>query len=259
YDSAKSTIALEVYKKESMDLSVPQSLSVSPDNEGSIVAGIKNTGQTTISDVKLTVSGLSSGWYELTPHIIDILKPGDEKQFTITVLVPLDDCANTVCKQEYDLQISAQSSSGVTANDEFVLYLEDAFDFTGGQETAEITSGFSENFVSGIASVGNSLTGQAIGAELPGGYLIILFLVVIFAARKSLKMPKKQNMTEKPHVLDKAQADEIKAEVLRGANKSNTNTNPKTQKARNIGRKPNEARPHGAKKDIKTILSNPFD
>lgn len=259
YDSAKSTITLEAYKKESMDLNVPQSLSVIPGNEGAIVAGIKNTGQTTLVDVKLTVLGVSSGWYAISPQNIDDLKPGEEKEFTITFLVHLDDCANIICKQEYALQASAQSSSGATANDEFVLYLDGAFDFAGGQETTEITSGFSENFVSGIASVGNLLTGQAIGAELPGGYLIILFLVVIFAARKFLKMPKKQNMVEKPHVLDKAQADEIKAEVLRGAKKSNTSANPKTHKVRKTGRKANEARPPTTKKDIKTILSNPFD
>ncbi len=259
YDSAKNKIALEAYKKESLDLTIPQSLSASMGNEGSIAARIKNTGQTTMSDVKLTVSGLSSEWYELTLYSIDSLKPGEEKQVTITVLVPLDDCANTVCRQEYDLSISAQSGSEVIATDEFVLYLDGVFDSTDGSKTIETNSGSSENFVSGIASVGNSLTGQAFGAELPGGYLIILFLAVLFAVRKFLKMPKKQNMAEKPHFLDKAQADEIKAEVLRGAKESNTSANPKSQKSGKTGRKTNKTYIHSAKKDIKTILSNPFD
>ncbi|NOR84843.1 hypothetical protein GQ473_01890 [archaeon] len=259
YISTKSTMVFETYKKESIDLSVPQSLSVSLDNEKSIAARIKNTGQTTILDVKLIVSDLSSSWYKITPHNIDILKPGDEKEVTITFFVSLDDCANISCKQEYDLQISAQSGGGVKATDGFVMYLEGAFDSVDEQKTAEIKAGFSENIVSGIVSVENSLTGLAFGAELPGSYLIILFLVVIFVIMKLLKIPKKQNLNEIHRMFDEVLADEIKAEVLRGAKELNISANRKKSevgKNRKIAKKMSDS---NAKKDIRNILANPFD
>ena len=259
YISVKSIISLETYKKESMDLSVSQSLSISPDNEDSIVARIKNTGQTTILDVKLTVSGVSSKWYEIMPHSIDILKPGEVQEVIITFFVPLDDCVNISCKQEYDLQVFAQSSGGIISNDEFVLYLEGAFDSVSGQKTIESTSGFSEYFVSGIALVGNSITGRAIGVELPGSYLFILFLVVIFVVMKFLKIPKKQNLNEIPSIFDKTQAEEIKAEVLRGAKKVNTSANFKKIKAGKIKKTAKNINDLNTKKDIKNILVNPFD
>jgi len=100
---------LNVYKKSEITVTVPDTFAVEFNKPISLNATIKNTGQTNLSTVEISIDGLKSSWYVIYPSIIDSLSPGESKEVEIKFNVPKSDCANEQCKTFYFVNVNAKS------------------------------------------------------------------------------------------------------------------------------------------------------
>lgn len=71
----------------------------------------KNTGNTTLSATKLSVSGIESSWVSVTPESIAILSPGNVNAFIVNISLPPGATINSYSTQ---LKLSAQDGTNDT-------------------------------------------------------------------------------------------------------------------------------------------------
>ena len=98
-----------IYRKSQMSVIVPDTFAVDFDTPSSMNVTIRNTGQTNLSTVTISVDGLKPSWYVIYPSIIDSLSPGQSKNVQIKIDVPKSDCSNEQCKTFYFVNVNAKS------------------------------------------------------------------------------------------------------------------------------------------------------
>jgi hypothetical protein len=82
-----STVELEfsTYKKKELTLVTPDSVTIWSNNNNTIEISLINTGQETMNDVEISVSGVPSNWLDFQPKKIHEIKPSEEKIIKISI------------------------------------------------------------------------------------------------------------------------------------------------------------------------------
>ncbi len=85
-------------------------------NLSSFQVKLKNSGQKNLTNIKLEISGIPPEWLTISPYKIDLIKPGEEKEFLVFIKTPLN-----AKSAVYQLLIKAKDS--VESNQEKALYI----------------------------------------------------------------------------------------------------------------------------------------
>jgi len=106
------TIETEI-KKELSFFNVPDGEKIYVGDPFDIKFTITNTGQTKLSDIRLSVAGLASEWYQLLPISVNTLEPSDSEDIELKILVPEKYCEKYECKNYYPVTITAKAGDVV--------------------------------------------------------------------------------------------------------------------------------------------------
>jgi hypothetical protein len=88
YDEVQQTLELEMLKSKRLTLTVPNSLKLEQGHNANTEFLLNNIGQTDYYDLSLSLSGLSSDFYEINISEIDEIKAGEEKRIPVVVSIP---------------------------------------------------------------------------------------------------------------------------------------------------------------------------
>ncbi|NOQ55517.1 MAG: hypothetical protein GQ477_01785, partial [Nanohaloarchaea archaeon] len=117
YVPVKSIFSFETYKTEAFEIVLEKDLfMLKPGMNASFSAMLKNTGQVTIEDIKVTIEGINPAWIDISPRVIDVLDVGKliDVQFNVSIPEYTSDC--DTCLNHYLLSLSAESERGIYAN-----------------------------------------------------------------------------------------------------------------------------------------------
>ncbi|MCK5593717.1 MAG: hypothetical protein KAI18_00590 [Candidatus Aenigmarchaeota archaeon] len=264
YVSAQSMFSFETYKSEAFEIVLEKDLLVlEPGMHSSFSAMLKNTGQATIEDIKVTIEGINPAWIDISPVSIGVLGVGKyiDVQFNVSIPEYTSDC--DTCLNHYLLSLSAESGKGIYANKDIELDVDTAdIDIAEAEKIDSTASSFDTfSFSAGMSSISNTVTGFVLGGQGNGLFLLMFIFVSIFLFNK--------RFMGTPHVAIAPQyLDHLRTEVLRSQavssldlkkNKKSSGVKVNKQKDK-IKKKSGPKRQEMNKKsDLKDILSNPFE
>jgi len=259
YISAKSISYLKACERESLDMTLAKYfLTVTPDVDYLINATLRNNGNIVIEEIRVTLSGLQEGWYEIIPALTEALYPGENADFVIKISVPesYDDCDS--CADSYSLSLLAESEGDQSVKRYIALSVEaddtisEDFDVAVGEDAAD-------KYDIGLASLSNIITGFIpVGIANNQVYIILFLLAVLFFRKPILRQHfHKANSS--------SYFDHIKAEVMKGSGGSGDYGRKKS--AEDISSGQDDSDRQETKKlgsddsgnDLKKVLSNPFE
>lgn len=197
YGSFKRTFddPLVVYKEKDISLNVPDSVDMRREEEKEIDIEVKNTGQTELTDVSLTFSGMDSSLYSVSSPDLGSIPAGESKKSTVTVEIPdaysdaFPSLISSVSAKageeqlegEQEIQFQAQESS--VGNQESDNASDNESDPSESQNVDNEGSGFSMP----SPSLGN-VTGQFMEDKstlnMALGFLTLFLMVVAVAVKK---------------------------------------------------------------------------
>ncbi len=176
YEPGNLTRQVRVERKKELALLLPLQAEVLAARPAVFEISVINTGQTTLNNVKLSVSGLPPEGYDYSPKSWDAQLPREEKKSKVTVFgLSGERTAVTV--------LVSVKSDEISKDDSFVLFVKKQ-----GEEKAQQSSG-EETFtpVTGLASFIQQTQLSSMDIALVGG--IIVFVVLIIRSRKRAQKP----------------------------------------------------------------------
>ena len=235
----KKTIKITTYRKKALAISTPVSPSLDLDIPSFIAFTISNTGQSAVTDIALSVSGIPEGWYQLSSSKIDQLDAGENQEIEMKLLLPKDQCTNNLCKQQYTVNLNAKSDVAATTSG-FTLNVNGINPQPEPASPAEETK-TNDPHVTGL------FTGTG------GGSNILTILVILVALASIILLAKKSNIlkSDSRSCLTMLIRD-VKNEVLKTENSGEASF--RTSAAE--GATPDETETQ--KKDLKNTIMNPF-
>lgn len=201
----KKTMDLTAYRKNALSISAAQAVSIDFDIPALVSFTIKNDGQAPLEDISIQITGIPSGWLDISQKKISNLGIGEKKDIDMKLLIPASSCTDAECMAEHLLGISAISKeSSSTAN--MAIKINGAVAMTGQDDTA-LTAGKenkSNDSVSGFSVL--FATGR-------GAMILIVGLVFIFFAAKMTR--RKKDKTGESRNSQERSVGQVKNEVLK--------------------------------------------
>ena len=194
---------LEVFYENGVSLDAPTSVDVVQGNESSFDLEVSNTGQQSIENIDLEVSGLEDQFYTISSGL-DTLSSGDSESVEILLDLPSDYC-NLPCGNPPQLDFSVTGDSGdEEVSDSLMTSIVlsgepsgDQSSGTSGQQDESSDESSSETDDSGPESDGSPVEGvrEMTGdfVEKQGELNIALGLIFIFTMMLALSVKKKKS------------------------------------------------------------------
>ena len=113
YIPGNESRALRVKKSKQISLILPEVADAFIDKPSDVEFSILNSGQTNLSDVRISISGIPAEWYELSPARIDKLGRSEEKKVVMRLTFTSEDCGDK-CDQYHlvTVNVKAKTESG---------------------------------------------------------------------------------------------------------------------------------------------------
>ncbi len=110
YISHNMTYKFEVTRKKEVNLQVPETVDIKLNESSTVKLTVFNTGQTELTNVKLSISGLKDTWYKLEPAIFESIPAGERKNVDLNVHIPAEDCESGNCEKYYFVNVDFKSN-----------------------------------------------------------------------------------------------------------------------------------------------------
>lgn len=110
YVSYNMTYSFDVTRKKEVRLQVPETVDVPLEESTTVKITIFNTGQTELTNIRLSIAGLKDTWYVLDNNILESIPAGERQTVDLNINIPLEDCRNNDCKKYYFVDVDFKSN-----------------------------------------------------------------------------------------------------------------------------------------------------
>ena len=110
--SVKSIKPIKVNKKADISILLPDMINVRIDEPTETNFTVINSGQLDLENIKITLSGISTDWYDLIPPEINRLKPNEKEDITFRVTFTSKNCGEK-CSQYYLVSVGVDATSSL--------------------------------------------------------------------------------------------------------------------------------------------------
>ncbi len=110
YMSYNMTYEFEVTRKKEISLQVPETVDFVIGEAKTMDINVFNTGQTELTNVRLSISGLKDTWYTMDPTLVESIPAGERINVELNVHIPLDDCGDGSCNKYYFVNVDFASN-----------------------------------------------------------------------------------------------------------------------------------------------------
>ncbi len=110
YMSYNMTYEFEVTKKKEISLQVPETVDFVIGEAKTMNINVFNTGQTELTNVKMSISGLKDTWYTMEPTIVESIPAGERINVELDVHIPQEDCDDGKCNKYYFVNVDFSSN-----------------------------------------------------------------------------------------------------------------------------------------------------
>ncbi len=127
YEAATQSIGVSVEKQKGITVTVPVSASISVNASSSMEISVFNSGQDTLRDLEVSITGLPEGTFSYEPEVIRKLDPGEEEKVLLRVSLPASS------KKSYVVGIGIKGE-GVEKDENFVVSVSGQLGENASQE-----------------------------------------------------------------------------------------------------------------------------
>lgn len=175
YVSSVKRLDFSVSKSREVSIVAPDVVRLSTGESSSAEFRIVNLGQADLSSIKVSIKGVPSGYYSVSPETLSLLKPGEDKPVYVLFSIPADAAKSA-------LGASLELSGGISASKSFSLTINQAGNATNRTLAAsEANSTSSFGFPTAFAALS------------PSGDVLYLLILAIVSFSSAIFLRKKRH------------------------------------------------------------------
>ncbi len=110
YVETEVSTILSVYSKAEATIRAPETVVADIGDKVNFSIEVTNTGQKDLGELKVSVSGMNSKWFDYTPEYLDI-PVGETKKVVVTIRIDPEDCKVEECKNFYFLRVGVSNEA----------------------------------------------------------------------------------------------------------------------------------------------------
>ncbi|MCK5698384.1 MAG: hypothetical protein KAH93_00915 [Candidatus Aenigmarchaeota archaeon] len=110
YMSYNMTYEFEVTRKKEVNLQVPETVDFVIGEAKTMNINVFNTGQTELTNVMVSISGLKDTWYTMEPTLVESIPAGERINVDLNVHIPPEDCDGGSCNKYYFVNVDFASN-----------------------------------------------------------------------------------------------------------------------------------------------------